>query len=80
VNYALDGSRPRAKLRRTLENGVVIATPEKVATPVGADAGYCLNRRLPDQIIAVKLVGDQLFLYRTDGSAYPETVQLAKQL
>jgi S1-C subfamily serine protease len=62
----------------TLENGVVIATPEKVATPVGADAGYCLNRRLPDQIIAVKLVGDQLFLYRTDGSAYPETVQLAK--
>jgi S1-C subfamily serine protease len=62
----------------TLENGVVIALPEKVATPVGADAGYCLNRRLPDQIIAVKLVGDQLYLYRTDGSAYPETLQLAK--
>ncbi|HEX5062782.1 MAG TPA: serine protease [Kofleriaceae bacterium] len=64
----------------TLENGVVIATPEKAATPSGADADYCTNRRLPDQIIAVKLVGDQLFLYRTDGSAYPETIQLAKQL
>jgi len=62
----------------TLENGVVIATPEKVATPVGPDSDYCTNRRLPDQIIAVKLVGDQLYLYRTDGLAYPETVQLAK--
>jgi S1-C subfamily serine protease len=62
----------------TLENGVVIALPEKAATPVGADADSCANRRLPDQIIAVKLVGDQLYLYRTDGSAYPETIQLAK--
>ncbi len=62
----------------TLENGVVIALPEKAATPVGADADSCTSRRLPDQIIAIKLVGDQLYLYRTDGSAYPETVQLAK--
>jgi S1-C subfamily serine protease len=62
----------------TLENGVVIATPEKVATPVGADSDYCTNRRLPDQIIAVKLVGDQLYLYRTDGGTFPETIQLAK--
>jgi hypothetical protein len=53
---------------------------KKVATPVSADAGYCLNRRVPDQIVAVNVVGDQLFLYGTDGSAYPETVQLAKQL
>jgi hypothetical protein len=45
-----------------------------------ADANALLSHRLPDQIIAVKLVGDQLFLYRTDGSAYPETVQLAKQI
>lgn len=62
----------------TLENGVVIAMPEKAATPVGADSDYCTNRRLPDQIIAIKLVGDQLYLYRTDGTAYPETIQLAK--
>ncbi|HEY5920266.1 MAG TPA: trypsin-like peptidase domain-containing protein [Kofleriaceae bacterium] len=62
----------------TLENGVVIGTPEKVASPVGADSSYCTARRLPDQIVAVKLVGDQLFLYRTDGLAYPETVQLTK--
>jgi S1-C subfamily serine protease len=62
----------------TLENGVVIAMPEKAATPVGADSDYCSNRRLPDQIIAVKLVADQLYLYRTDGTAYPETIQLAK--
>jgi hypothetical protein len=64
----------------TLENGVVIATPEKAAERVGSDSDYCTNRRLPDQIIAVKLVGDQLYLYRTDGLAYPETLQLAKQL
>lgn len=62
----------------TLENGVVIGLPEKAAQPVGADADYCNNRRLPDQIIAVKLVGEQLYLYRTDGLSYPETVQLAK--
>ena len=62
----------------TLQNGVVVATPEKMATPVGVDSDYCTQRRLPDQIIAIKLVGDQLYLYRTDGLAYPETVQLTK--
>jgi len=63
----------------TLENGVVMGLPQKAATPIGADADWCANRRLPDQIIAIKLVGDQLYLYRTDGISYPETIQLAKQ-
>jgi hypothetical protein len=63
----------------TLENGVVIALPDKLAQNVGADGDYCTSRRLPDQIVAVKLVGDQLYLYHTDGAAYPEAVQLAKQ-
>ena len=63
----------------TLENGVVIGVPEKAADNVGGDAEPCGARHHPDQIVAVKLVGDQLYLYHTDGSAYPETVQLTKQ-
>jgi S1-C subfamily serine protease len=63
----------------TLDNGVVIGLPEKAAERVGADAGNCTATHRADRIIAVKLVGDQLYLYRTDGFAYPETVQLTKQ-
>ena len=33
----------------------------------------------PDRIVAAKLQGTQLVLYRTDGNAYPETIELAKQ-
>ncbi len=63
----------------TLENGVVIAMPEKPAEPIGADAGACNASHHPDRIVAVKLVGQQLFLYRTDGTVYPETLQFAKE-
>jgi len=63
----------------TLENGVVIGVPEKPAETVGADGEACGARRHADQIVAVKLVGDQLYLYHTDGSSYPETAQLTKQ-
>jgi len=63
----------------TIENGVVVALPEKDAEPTGADAGACVSSHHPDRIVAAKLVGDQLTLYRTDGFAYPETVQLTKQ-
>jgi hypothetical protein len=57
----------------------VVALPEKDAEPTGADAGACVSSHHPDRIVAAKLVGDQLTLYRTDGFAYPETVQLTKQ-
>jgi S1-C subfamily serine protease len=63
----------------TIENGVVVALPEKPAESIGADAGACIASHRPDRIVAVKLVGTQLFLYRTDGSAYPETLQFAKE-
>lgn len=63
----------------TLDNGVVVGMPEKPAEPVGADAGNCVTSRPADRLIAVKLVGDQLYLYRTDGLEYPETVQLTRQ-
>jgi len=63
----------------TLENGVVIGLPQKTAEFTGADGELCGSRRRADQIVLVKLVGEQLFLYHTDGSAYPETVQLAKR-
>ena len=63
----------------TIENGVVVAVPEKPAEPSGDDAGGCESRHLPDRIVAVKLVGDQLYMYRTDGSAFPETVAFTKQ-
>ena len=62
----------------TMENGVVVALPEKPAEAIGADAAACASSHRPDRIIAAKLVGQQLFLYRTDGTAYPETLQFAK--
>lgn len=62
----------------TIENGVVVALPEKPAEPIGADGGACPSSHRPDRIVAVKLVGPQLFLYRTDGTAYPATLQFAK--
>lgn len=63
----------------TLENGVVVALPEKTAEPIGADAAYCSPSHKADRIVAVKLQGDQLTLYRTDGNAYPQAVQLTKE-
>ena len=63
----------------TIENGVLVALPEKEAEPTGADAGSCISSHPADRIVAAKLVGDQLTFYRTDGLAYPETVQLTKQ-
>lgn len=63
----------------TIENGVIVALPEKDAEPIGADSLYCSPGHRADRIVAAKLAGDQLVLYRTDGSAYPETIQLAKE-
>jgi S1-C subfamily serine protease len=62
----------------TVENGVVIALPEKDAEPSGADTG-CVSPHHADRIVAAKLVGDQLTLYRTDGNAYPEALAFTKQ-
>ncbi len=62
----------------TLENGVVVAFPDKEAEPIGVDATYCLASHRTDRIVAVKLAGDQLSLYGTDGNAYPEAVQLTR--
>ena len=63
----------------TLENGVVVALPEKELEPTGADAGQLRLEPQADRIVAVKLAGDQLTLYRTDGIGFPETVQFTKQ-
>ena len=63
----------------TLDNGVVVALPEKDAETIGADAGYCDPSHRADRIVAAKLQGDQLVVYRTDGNAYPETITLTKQ-
>ena len=62
-----------------LENGVVVALPEKEPEPTGADAGVCVSSHKADRIVAVKLTNDQLTLYRTDGIGFPETVQFTKQ-
>jgi hypothetical protein len=62
-----------------LDNGVVVAFPDKEAEPIGADAASCAPSHRADRIVAAKLAGDQLYLYRTDGNAYPEAIQLAKQ-
>jgi hypothetical protein len=63
----------------TLDNGVVVALPEKPAEAIGADASSCVAGHKADRIVALKLVGTQLYMYRTDGTTYPETVQLVKQ-
>ena len=63
----------------TLDNGVVTALPEKELEPTGADAGSCVSPHRADRIIAIKLTGDQVTLYRTDGTSFPETVQFTKQ-
>jgi len=63
----------------TLDNGVVVALPEKDAETIGADAGYCDPSHRADRIVAAKMQGEQLVLYRTDGNAYPETITLTKQ-
>ena len=64
----------------TLDNGVILAFPDKEAEPMGADSAYCKPSHKADRIVAVKLEGDQLTFYRTDGNAYPETVQLTKDV
>ncbi|HSN26564.1 MAG TPA: hypothetical protein VLT45_09765, partial [Kofleriaceae bacterium] len=63
-----------------LDNGVILAFPDKEAEPMGADAAYCKPSHKADRIVAVKLEGDQVVLYRTDGNAYPEAVQLTKDV
>lgn len=63
----------------TLDNGVVVAFPDKDAEPIGADAGACDPSHRADHIVAIKQAGDQLTLYRTDGNAFPETIQLTKE-
>jgi len=64
----------------TLDNGVILAFPDKSAEEIGADAGYCKPSHKADRIVAIKLEGEQLTFYRTDGNAYPETVQLRKDV
>ena len=46
-----------------LDNGVILAFPDKDAEDVGADAGYCKPEHKRDRIIVVKLEGDQLTFY-----------------
>src|SRR3569623_399557 len=64
----------------TLENGVILAFPDKPSEPMGADSAYCKPSHKADRIVAVKLEGDQVMFYGTDGNAYPEAVQLAKDV
>lgn len=63
----------------TLEDGVIVAFPDKEAELVGADAATCSSMHRADRIVAVKLTAEgQLDLYRTDGNAYPENLVLVK--
>jgi hypothetical protein len=63
----------------TLDNGSIVAFPEKELEPTGADSAACVSTHHADRIVAAKLVGDQLMLYRSDGTAFPETLTFAKQ-
>jgi hypothetical protein len=63
----------------TLDNGVIIALPQKDAERVGADGASCVPKYTADRILAVKLVGPDLYMIRTNGVLYPETKQFTKE-
>ncbi len=64
----------------SLREGSVLAFRQKDAKPLGADMGRCWQAFTysPDQVAVLKLAGDKLMMYRTDGVAYPEMAEFAR--
>jgi hypothetical protein len=60
-----------------LEDGSIVAFRQNDAKAIGADMPRC-SRALtyaPDQVTVLKLVGQKLVMYRTDGANFPETAE-----
>jgi hypothetical protein len=62
-----------------LEDGIIVATPKEGAKSIGRDAQACKWGYKPDAMATFKLVNGKLAMYRTDGSAYPEVVELERK-
>ena len=63
----------------TVENGVILATPKDEAKRIGRDAKRCRWGYKPDVMASFKLIDGKLAMYRTDGMAYPEVVELNRK-
>jgi hypothetical protein len=62
-----------------LEGGAVIATPKDEGKRIGADSGSCTWGYRADAVAVFKLIGDKLVMYRSDGLAYPESVEFSRK-
>ena len=63
-----------------LRDGTVVGFRQKDAKPLGADMGRCytLFTYSPDLASVLKIVGDTLIMYRTDGSDFPEAAEFQR--
>ena len=61
-----------------LDKGVIVAARTKDAQRVGRDAGRCRWGAPPSEMAVLKLHGGKLVMYRTDGVAYPEMIELRR--
>ncbi len=62
-----------------LDNGVILATPKQEAKRIGRDADSCRWGYTPDAMVAFKLVNGKLAMHRTDGTGFPEMVELERK-
>ena len=46
--------------------------------PAASGGGGCVAPFRPHRLIGLKLVGERLIMYRTDGSAFPEAAELER--
>jgi S1-C subfamily serine protease len=65
-----------------LDSGTVIAGRDKEPRALGADMARCSDALgyVPDFMVVLKLVGDKMLVYRTDGIAYPELTEFTREL
>jgi S1-C subfamily serine protease len=88
--FAADGARFRCNAGREvqtglaqrfsgeLSDGVVVATPFEKALKQGRDGKRCSWGYRPDAMVTFKRIGDKLAMFRTDGTAYPQMVELER--
>ena len=64
----------------TLEGGSVVAFRKREAKALGADMARCWQALTyaPDQAAVLKIEGDKLLMYRTDGASYPEMAEFER--
>ncbi|MCA9623042.1 MAG: trypsin-like peptidase domain-containing protein, partial [Myxococcales bacterium] len=88
--YAQSGKRFRCNARAEVkgelqqsfagevDHGVVVGSPIDPAKNGGRDGSHCNWGYVPDAMVAFKRVGDKLVMVRTDGSQYPQSIELER--